>query len=68
MRFAIVNKDTKLVRNVICWEGAEFLPPKDHFVVRHDLCDMGDFWEEKTNEFYKIKEDGSLVNKREIIV
>lgn len=52
-RHAIVNKDTKKVVNVVVWEGAEWLPPRDHFVVQNDKVDLGDVWDEKTNTFTK---------------
>lgn len=63
MRFALVNNDTRKVVNCIIWEGAQFLPPKNHFIVRHDLCDMGDHWDEKTNTFFRIAEDGTMTEK-----
>jgi hypothetical protein len=36
-RHALIDNKTGLVRNVIIWEGAEWLPPRDHSVI-HD-CD-----------------------------
>lgn len=65
MRFAIVDKDTKKVVNCIIWEGAEFLPPRNHFVVRSDVCDHGDYWNEKANTFHTVLEDGRIVEKPE---
>lgn len=53
MRHAIVEKATMKVVNVIIWEGAEFLPPKNHFVVRSDKCDIGDLYIPEKNEFVK---------------
>ena len=52
MRPAIVNKDNVVV-NIIIWEGAEFLPPRDHLVVRSDACDIGDLYDEDKNIFVK---------------
>ena len=52
MRQAIVNKENKVV-NVVIWEGASWLPPRDHYVVRHDTCNIGDIYDAKTNSFIK---------------
>lgn len=51
-RHAIIDAKTGLVRNVVIWEGASWLPPKDHFVV-HD-CDgqIGDYWHQDSDVFY----------------
>ena len=53
-RHAIVNKDNKVV-NVVIWEGAEWLPPRDHLVVNcpDGRCDIGDIYDPKTNSFSK---------------
>lgn len=56
MRHAIVNNDSKLVVNVVVWDGAEWLPPRDHLVVRSDNCDIGDKYDEEKKLF--IKKDG----------
>ncbi len=49
---ALIDPKTGLVRNVIIWEGAEWTPPRDHYVV-HD-CDgvIGDYWDQDNNCFY----------------
>ena len=52
-RHAIINAKTHKVVNVCIWEGAEWLPPKDHFVVKTDDGDIGDDWDEKANKFIK---------------
>lgn len=65
-KHAIIDAKTGLVRNIVIWEGAEWLPPKDHFVV-HD-CDgqIGDYWHQDTNTFYtsnqkkRIRVDGKV--------
>ncbi len=49
MRFAIVNRETGKVVNVILWEGAEFLPPKGHYVVKADVCDIDDSFDFEKN-------------------
>lgn len=49
---ALIDPKTGLVINVIYWEGAEWQPPRDCYVV-HD-CDgqMGDYWDRDNNCFY----------------
>ncbi len=51
---ALIDPKTGLVRNVIIWDGAEWTPPRDHYVV-HD-CDgvIGDYWDQNNNCFYTI--------------
>ncbi len=66
MRHAIVNQEKKVV-NVIVWQGHEFLPPRNHYVVRHDLCDMGDYWDEATNTFHRMNDDGTMTEKSLIV-
>ena len=50
MKHAIVNKENKVV-NVVIWEGAEWLPPRDHLVVRSDVAGIGDIYHPETNSF-----------------
>lgn len=52
MRHALVDKNNKVV-NVIIWDGSSWLPPKDHYVVRHDNCDVGDTYDQVNNCFIK---------------
>ncbi len=52
MKHAIVNKEN-LVVNVIIWEGAEWLPPRDHMVVRSDHANIGDIYIPEKNVFEK---------------
>jgi hypothetical protein len=54
MRHAVVNQQNKVV-NVIIWEGSPWQPPKDHYVVRSDKCDIGDTYDPATNSFRKPK-------------
>lgn len=53
-RHAIVNKDN-IVVNVVIWEGAEWLPPRDHMVVNcpDGKCDIDDIYNPDTNTFSK---------------
>lgn len=54
MRFAIVNRETGKVVNVILWEGAEFIPPRGHIVVRLDECDIDDTYDFNTNKIVRL--------------
>jgi hypothetical protein len=49
-RHAIVNKEGTVV-NVVIWEGAQWLPPKDHYVVQHDQANIGDKYDFQSNSF-----------------
>lgn len=51
MRYAVVENDTRLVVNVVQWEGAEWLAPRNHLVIRSDLANIGDTYNEATNSF-----------------
>ena len=53
MKHAIINNDTKTVVNIIVWEGAEWLPPRNHIVVRSDIANIGDTYDERTGFFSK---------------
>jgi len=60
-RHAIVDKAGEVV-NVVIWEGAEWMPPRDHYVVRDDGCDVGDLYNFDKGTFTKhydrVKKDG----------
>lgn len=51
MRHAVINNDSKKVVNIVIWEGAEWLPPRNHIVVRTDKGNIGDIYDEKANDF-----------------
>lgn len=51
-RHAIVNSENKVV-NVIDWEGAEWLPPRNHQVIQSDKADIGDFYDIENKDFIK---------------
>lgn len=51
-RHAVINKNNVVV-NVIIWDGREWLPPKDHYVIRSDYCNLGDTYDRLRNEFIK---------------
>jgi|BogFormECP03_OM1_1039626.scaffolds.fasta_scaffold50982_1 hypothetical protein len=57
MRWAVINKETKKVVNVIEWEGAmngnNWSPPKDHYIVPTDLDDIGDTHDPEKQIFIK---------------
>jgi hypothetical protein len=50
--FVIVNNETKKVVNIIVWEGAEWLPPRDHLVIESD-AQIGDIYDPETKTFSK---------------
>lgn len=50
MKHAIVNSDNVVV-NMVIWEGEEWLPPRDHIVVRSDEAGIGDIYHPETNTF-----------------
>lgn len=54
--FAVVENETKKVVNVIVWEGAEWLPPRDHLVIRSDVANIGDTYNKETQTFHKSEE------------
>lgn len=51
MRHAIIDGETMQVVNLIIWDGAEFLPPRGHLVVRSDEALLGDTYDASTNKF-----------------
>lgn len=43
MRHAVIDQETRKVKNVIIWDGvSKWTPPSNHYMVRHDECDIGD--------------------------
>lgn len=53
-RHAVVDEKTHIVKNVIKWDGvANWRPPVGTYVVRHDICDIGDFYDKGANQFIK---------------
>ena len=52
MKHAIVDKDNKVV-NVVIWEGAEWLPPRNHIVIRSDDACIGDIYDPVRDVFLK---------------
>ena len=60
MNHAIIDKTGEVV-NVVCWEGAEWLPPRGHMVVRSDIAGIGDKYDIDTGVF--TKENGKRYHK-----
>ena len=52
MRHVIINKDNKVV-NIILWDGGEWLPPREHTVVRSDTAEINDIYNPKGKNFSK---------------
>lgn len=50
-RFAVIENDTKRVVNVIIWQGAEWLPPRDHLVVPSETANIGDTYDVESGQF-----------------
>lgn len=50
-RHAIVEMESNKVVNVVVWDGAEWLPPRDHWVVQHDRANIGDIYDVESNTF-----------------
>ena len=51
MRHAIIDNNTKMVVNVVLWEGKEWLPPRNHLVIQDDNASIGDTWDEINKVF-----------------
>ncbi len=55
-RHALVNKEG-LVVNVIIWQGAEWLPPTDHYVIQSDSANINDVYNFETNVFVRTSDN-----------
>lgn len=51
-RHAIIDRQGNVV-NIIEWEGAEWLPPRNHYVIQSDTADVGDQYNFITKQFTK---------------
>lgn len=58
-RHAIIENTTKKVVNCVIWEGKEWLPPRNHLVVRSDTANIGDEYNEETNTFKRTEQGDS---------
>ena len=46
-RYAVINEQTKIVSNVVIWDGStEWKAPDGHYLIRHEECDINDIHEE----------------------
>jgi hypothetical protein len=52
VRHAIIDRKNVVV-NIIVWEGAEWLPPRMHTVVRTEVAELGDIWDPLSRSFVK---------------
>lgn len=53
-RYAVINAETGEVMNVVAWDGiAKWSPPEGHYVLPHEECVRGDFWDEKKQDFMR---------------
>lgn len=68
-RHAIIDPKTGLVRNIIIWNGAEFLPPRDHYVAHNCDGQIGDYWHQDKDCFYtsngkrRLVKDGKIAEQ-----
>lgn len=51
-RHVLIDSKTGLVRNIIIWEGKQWLPPKDHYVLHDVEGQIGDYWHQEQKCFY----------------
>lgn len=49
--FVVVENETNIVVNSIIWDGAEFLPPRNHLVIQSDTARIGDIYDVETKTF-----------------
>jgi hypothetical protein len=52
-RHVIIDKETKKVVNCIVWENSEWVPPRNHIVIKSDNASIGDEYNEVTKSFNK---------------
>jgi len=57
MGFAVVDAATNIVVNIIVWEGGEWLPPRNHLVIKSDTANIGDIYDPATKTFIKPIQD-----------
>ncbi len=50
-RYAVINNESRKVVNVVIWEGAEWLPPRNHLVVPCKDGGIGWYYHEDKNAF-----------------
>lgn len=51
-RHVIVDPKTNIVRNIVLWDGAEWLPPQGYIVFPSHEGQIGDRWDEEKGCFY----------------
>lgn len=59
-RHAIVDNETNRVVNVVIWDGAEWLPPRNSLVIQNDNVGVGDIYDPKTNTFSRPYNPGKV--------
>lgn len=52
MNHAIVDQKGDVV-NIVWWLGAEWLPPRNHLVIRTDVAGIGDKYDHEKGEIKK---------------
>lgn len=54
MKYAIIDKDTNIVQNVVEWEGRPWTPPNNSMLVQSDTAGIGDIYDISTNTFRRV--------------
>lgn len=49
---ALIDAKNNIVQNIIVWKGAEWIPPRGHYVIHNADGAIGDYWHKDTNTFY----------------
>lgn len=52
-RYAVIDMDSNIVRNVIELEDGQWLPPKNCMITESDFADVGDTYDPISEEFIK---------------
>lgn len=53
MRYALINKKTNVVENVIEWDGSPYKIPEEYFHIASDIVDRFDVWDPDLKIFIK---------------
>lgn len=54
----MIDKETKLVVNVIVWDGkTQYAPPENTFLKCDSFCEKGDTWDEESQKFIRPVQD-----------
>lgn len=52
MKHAVINSKSHKVINIIEWDGvSKWSPPKDHYILKSELANVGQVYELRTKSF-----------------